>query len=107
MALGPGEEEVTSITIVRLGHDAWEQHRAIRLEALRAAPDMYSTRHEDMVDQPELFWREIMGKNRYFSARTGSDVVGLAGLATPTGDSAASADKGTALTERCPLARAC
>ncbi|ADG96905.1 GCN5-related N-acetyltransferase [Segniliparus rotundus DSM 44985] len=102
MAPDPGEEEVTSVTLFRLCQDDWERHRAIRLEALRTAPDMYSTKLEDMVDQPESFWREIMGKNRYFYVRTGSDVVGLAGLATPTGHAAASADKGTALTEQLP-----
>ncbi|EFV13287.1 GNAT family N-acetyltransferase [Segniliparus rugosus] len=88
--------------IVRLGPDDWELHRAIRLEALRTAPDKYSTRHEDMVDQPEAWWREVMGRNRYFYARLGGDVVGLAGLATPTGKAVSGADRGAAFAEALP-----
>ena len=88
--------------IVRLGPEDWELHRAIRLEALRTAPDMFSTRFEDMVDQPEPWWREIMGKNRYFYARLDGDVVGLAGLATPSGGPAGGAEAANALTEALP-----
>ena len=90
------------IAIVRLGPDDWARHREIRLEALRTASEMFSTRHEDMAGQPEPWWREIMGKNRYFYALSGEDVVGLAGLATPADAPAGGAEASSALTEALP-----
>ncbi|MGL6236852.1 MAG: GNAT family N-acetyltransferase [Segniliparus sp.] len=93
---------MTEITVARLGPDDWKRHREIRLEALRTAPEMFSSRLEDMVEQPEPWWRELMGKNRYCYALSGEDVVGMAGLATPTGEPAEGAEAANALTEALP-----
>jgi ribosomal protein S18 acetylase RimI-like enzyme len=91
-----------SIAIIRLLPDDWERHRAIRLQALRTAPEMYSTQLADMVEQPEPFWCDIMARNRYFYGLLGDDVVGLAGLATPSGKAEGSPDKETPFTEALP-----
>lgn len=71
--------------IARLGPDDWSAFRAIRLEALERAPQVFGTALHQEVDQPERWWRDRLAApdGGVFAARLDGQPVGMAGWLLP------------------------
>jgi len=63
--------------VQRLGADAWERARAVRLRALRDAPDAFWVTAEDEAETCEEEWRQRVSRPdaaTFVSTRDGADV---------------------------------
>ncbi len=50
-----------SLVIRRLGPDEWEQVRAFRLLALKAAPGSFFVSHAETAEKPPSYWTNMLG----------------------------------------------
>lgn len=64
--------------IGRIGADEWEVVRAIRLDALRDAPDSFWAAYEEEVDRPPEWWRGFVDAGAWFVAWEGGVPAGIA-----------------------------
>ena len=48
---------MTGYDIVQLTADDWQAYKAIRLEALRNAPQAFGSTYADNMKHPDSFWR--------------------------------------------------
>lgn len=70
-----------TVTIRRLGPPDVEAWRAIRLEALKSAPEAFGQSYEHASEQPiEHFLRGVSGMHPIFAAFAGDTAVGTAGF---------------------------
>lgn len=71
-----------TVEIRRLKETEWEAFRAIRIEALRTAPEVFGTTLEQEADQAERFWRDRLADplNAVFCGLEATTPVALAGL---------------------------
>ncbi|GMA87805.1 hypothetical protein GCM10025868_30550 [Angustibacter aerolatus] len=71
---------MSEVTVRALSADDWEEYRAIRLEALRDAPDAFSSSLDEEAAYDEAFWRLRMDRSARLLAearrRTGRRRVG-------------------------------
>lgn len=70
------------VQIRRLQVADWSAFRAIRVQALSDAPEVYGTTLDQEVDQPETFWRDRLADplNEVFAGFQAETAVALAGL---------------------------
>ena len=61
----------------RIRPDEWRELRALRLEALRTAPEAFVARYEDVVAYPDREWQE-RARRPTFVAVAGDRFVGMA-----------------------------
>ena len=74
-------DQANSIAIRRLGPADAAIWRAIRLEALKAAPEAFGQSYEHAAAQPiEHFQRGVSGTHPIFAAFAGASAVGTAGF---------------------------
>ena len=60
--------------------DEWPALRKVRLASLQDSPEAFWSSYEEMVDQPETFWRQRAASGTLFLAWSRSgDPVGIAG----------------------------
>jgi len=71
---------MADVTLHQVLPDGWEQHRALRLEMLRDAPDAFWTTLEEAIALDEATWRARITSMIYVQARIGDDPVGSVGL---------------------------
>ncbi len=60
-----------------LGVDEWQLYRAVRLAALKDAPEAFVARFEDEAAQDDDYWRERMIRADRVVAERKGDLVGL------------------------------
>ena len=71
---------MADVTLHQVLPDGWEQHRALRLEMLRDAPDAFWTTLEEAITLDEATWRARITSMFYVQARFGDNPVGSVGL---------------------------
>ena len=71
---------MVDLTLHHVLPDEWEQHRALRLEMLRDAPDAFWTTLEEATALDEATWRARITSAFHVRARIGDDPVGSVGL---------------------------
>jgi len=71
---------MTEVTLHRVRPEEWEEHRVLRLEMLRDAPDAFWTTHEQALELDGATWRERIASTFHVHARLGDDPVGSVGL---------------------------
>ncbi len=71
---------MTEVTLHRVRPEEWEEHRVLRLEMLRDAPDAFWTTHEQALELDEATWRERIASTFHVHARLGDDPVGSVGM---------------------------
>lgn len=77
--------------IERMGTESWERVRAVRLRALRDAPDAFARTLEEEEPQPPEFWRERLGSQAvtFLASLEDADVGIVVGAPFPERDGAA------------------
>ena len=75
----PGDE--AAVEVRRATPQEWEDHREIRLEMLREAPDAFWFTYDDEVGFGPERWQEHLGRAWVVHALLDGRVVGSAGLA--------------------------
>lgn len=73
--------------IVKLTPQDWAAFRAIRLESLERAPEVYGTGLDQEIDQPEEWWRGRLESSELgvFTACVAGDTAGMSGWVLPGG----------------------
>ena len=71
---------MADVTLHHVLPDEWEQHRALRLEMLRDAPDAFWTTLEEAIALEEATWRARITSTFHVRAQIGDDPVGSVGL---------------------------
>ena len=71
---------MTEVTLHRVRPEEWEEHRVLRLEMLRDAPDAFWTTHEQALELDGATWRERIASTFHVHARLGDDPVGSVGM---------------------------
>jgi GNAT superfamily N-acetyltransferase len=69
------------VMIVALQPEDWRELRAIRLEALRSAPEAFSSTYEETRLQPDEFWQRRLANDRavHLIAREHERPIGMVG----------------------------
>jgi GNAT superfamily N-acetyltransferase len=67
------------VDIERLGPDAWEVYRDLRLSSLRDAPEAFGSRHEVERERTEAEWRGRLATRTQFIAVKDARPVGTVG----------------------------
>jgi ribosomal protein S18 acetylase RimI-like enzyme len=70
----------TEITIRRLGVDDVADYRAIRLAALRTAPEAFGSTHDGEAERPDAAFAVRLVSSTVFGAYDGGAIVGMVGL---------------------------
>ena len=76
---------MSSIDIIRLHPDQWEDFKALRLEALLLEPQAFGATYADQVLYPDSYWQNRLARAQdnqndgLFFARSGDGLVGMAG----------------------------
>ncbi len=69
------------MNVVRLGPEHWHEHRDLRLEALRTAPDAFAMTYAESVGLGAEHWQQwLRGPATFWHARDDSGSLGMAGL---------------------------
>jgi ribosomal protein S18 acetylase RimI-like enzyme len=66
--------------IVRLTGDDWQEHRDLRLLALRTNPEAFGASYADNAAYDEATWRARLESVTYWQARIQAEPVGMVGL---------------------------
>ncbi|GAB3686565.1 GNAT family N-acetyltransferase [Angustibacter aerolatus] len=73
---------MSEVTVRALSADDWEEYRAIRLEALRDAPDAFSSSLDEEAAYDEAFWRLRMDRSARLLAELDGERVGVVSVGT-------------------------
>lgn len=68
---------MTDITVRPLGEDDWQEYRAVRLAALRDAPDAFAASADEEEGYDEALWRERMTRSARLVATRETGAVGV------------------------------
>lgn len=71
---------MAEVTLDRVLPDEWREHRVLRLEMLRTAPEAFWTTYEQALGLDEGEWRRRIASMVYLRARIGVDPVGSVGM---------------------------
>lgn len=83
-----------TITLHRLEVDDWERFRAVRLEALRSDPGVFSARLADALARSDEGWQDFLRNpnTAVFGVFDGEQMIGITGISIdredPTGETA-------------------
>lgn len=70
-----------TLRVARLGPDDWREHRELRLESLRSAPEAFAMTYEESLLMTDAEWRDRMtGAVTFWQARDDGEPLGMAGL---------------------------
>ncbi len=76
---------MADIQIVTIAPDDWQQYRQIRLEALQAEPQAFTSPYEEAAQRPPSYWQERLSaarageKSRLLFAKENERIVGMIG----------------------------